>query len=167
MAEARHFGGDQWSLESAVDQFMADDFQDGDLISHDWLRTVLEINDAAMRDNDFVLVERIEAFKSALLHGHQIALQNVRGRGYRVVPPAEQARFAAEEAAKYIGKGLRKADSLLANTRFEQLATDERKRHTDTQVRIAALAGMVSKGKRDVFALFETKKLKQIESPEA
>ena len=81
MAEARHFPAELWSIEEAVDQFMAEKFSDGDLISHDWLRMVLDINDAAMSANAFVLVERMEAFKTVLLDGHQIALQNVRGRG--------------------------------------------------------------------------------------
>jgi hypothetical protein len=158
MMEAKHFPAEQWSLDEAIDQFMEEKFQDGDLISHDWLRMVLDINDAAIAANAFVVVERMEAFKTVLLDGHQIALQNVRGRGYRVIPPHEQARYAAEEAAKYMSKGLKKADALLTNTRHESLTKDEKRRHTDTQIRIAALSGMISKGKRDVFKLFESKK---------
>jgi len=158
MTEAKHFPTEMWSLDDAVDQFLEEKFQDGDLVSHDWLRMVLDINDAAVAANAFVVVERMEAFKTVLLDGHQIALQNVRGRGYRVIPPHEQARYAAEEAARYMAKGLKKADALLTNTRHESLTTDEKKRHTDTQVRIAALSGMISKGKRDVFLLFEPKK---------
>lgn len=150
-----------WSLDEAVDDFFAEGFKDGDLISHDWLRMTLAINDAAVAANAFVIVERLEAFKTVLLDGHQIALQNVRGRGYRVIPPHEQARYAAEEAAKYMAKGLKKADSLLTNTRHAALTEDEKKRHTDTQVRISALGGMISKGKREVFKLFDPKKKDQ------
>lgn len=144
-----------WSLRGALDAFLAEDFKDGDIVSWDWLHMTLEINDAAMKANQFVLVERIEALKSALLEEYQIALQNVRGKGYRIIPPAEQALFAAQEASRYLAKGLKKADNLLENTRQEVLTTQEKKRHTDTQVRIAALSGMVSKGKRDVFQLFK------------
>lgn len=159
MAEIKHFGSELWSLDESIDQFMAEGFNDGDLVSHDWLRMVLDINDAAVKNNPFVLVERMEGFKGALLAGHQIALQNVRGRGYRVIPPHEQAFYAATEVARYMKKGLDKADALLVNTRQGELTTDERKRHTDTQVRVAALSGMVSKGRRDVFKLFEVKKI--------
>ena len=159
MTEGKKFKSELWSLDEAVDLFMDEDYSDGDLVSHDWLRMVLDINDAAVKANPFVLVERMEGFRSVLLEGHQIALQNVRGRGYRVVPPHEQAHYAATEVARHMKKGLDKADSLLTNTRQGELTTDERKRHTDTQVRVAALAGMVSKGRRDVFQLFEVKKI--------
>ena len=155
---ARHFNTEVWTLNVAVDQFISEDFKDGDLVSHDWLHMALDINDKAIKDNAFVVVERMESLKAILLDGYQIALQNVRGKGYRLVPPHEQARYAADEASRYMAKGLKKADSLLTHTRQDALTTDERKRHTDTQVRIAALSGMISKGKRDVFKLFDPKK---------
>ena len=158
MTQGRHFVAERWSIDEAIAQFSASEFNDGDIVSHDWLRMALDVNDAAIRENPFILLERMESLKSALLEGHQIALQSVRGKGYRVVPPHEQAHYAAQEAARYIAKGLKKADGLLVNTRHDKLTTDESRRHTDTQVRIAALSGMVSKGKRDVFKLFEVKK---------
>lgn len=155
-----HFPEDRWSLDEAVEQFLADSFNDGDLVSHDYLRHLLDINDAAVRRNEFVVLERMDALKTVLLEAHKIALQNVRGRGYRIVPPAEQARYAAEEASRLMAKGLRKSNRLLEHTRLDALDTDERKRHTDTQVRLAALAGMVQKGRRDVFKLFDASKKK-------
>lgn len=144
-----------WSLEEAVKSFFESDFSDGDLVSHEWIRWALSINEQALKENEFILLERMDALKTTLLLDHQIALQNVKGRGYRLVPPAEQAQYAAEELSRYMGKGLQKAGSLLKNTRINTLDTDERRRHTDTEVRVAALAGMVEKGNRDVFALFK------------
>lgn len=146
-----------WSLDDTIARFFDEEFQDGDLISHDWLRWALEINEQVMRENDFALLERMEQFKAALLYHHKIALQNVRGEGYRIVPPAEQARYAAQEASRYIGKGMRKASDLLTHTHRDALDKDEMRRHVDTEVRIAGLQQMVSKGQRDVFALFEPK----------
>lgn len=154
------FSEEQWSLDDAVDRFISEGFKDGDLVSHDFLKHLLEINESALRHNEFVLLERMESLKTVLLEGHQIALQNVRGRGYRIVPPAEQARFAAEEASRLMAKGMKKASRLIENTRIDALDTDERKRHTDTQVRLAALGGMISKGRRDVFKLFDASKKK-------
>jgi hypothetical protein len=143
-----------WSLKQAIDAFMEEGFKDGDLVSHDWLRWALAINDHAIQENEFVLLERMESLKSSLLITHNIALQNIRGKGYRVVPPAEQARYAAEESARHIEKGMRKATQLLRHTRVEQLDHNEKKRHTDTEVRMAALNGMLDKGRRDVFKAF-------------
>lgn len=145
----------EWSLRQSVDSFMEEGFEDGDLVSHDWLRWALAINDQAVKENEFVVLERMEAIKSTLLKEHRIALQNVRGKGYRVVPPAEQARYAAEEASRHIRKGVKKADELMRHTRMEALDHDERKRHTDAEARMASLHGMMSRGQRDVFKLFQ------------
>lgn len=146
-----------WSLESALHYFFDHGFSDGELISHEWIRFALAITPESLRENDFLLLDRMETFKAALLSNHQIALQNVRGKGYRIVPPGEQARFAAEEASRFLSKGIKRADELLANTRREQLDKDEARRHTDVEVRMAGLRGMVGKGQRDVFALFAPK----------
>jgi len=144
----------EWSLRQAVDAFIDEGFNDGDLVSHDWLRWALSINDQVVKDNEFVLLERMEAIKGSLLKEHRIALQNVRGKGYRVVPPSEQARYAAEEASRHIEKGMRKADQLLKHTRVELLDSAERRQHTDAEVRMASLNGMLDKGRRDVFQAF-------------
>ena len=143
-----------FNIKDAVNAFLAFGFNDGDLISHDWLGYNLEINSKALRQDPFLALKRVEDFKAVLLKEFNIALQNVRGKGYRIVPPSEQAQYAAEEAARYITKGLLKASDLLDNTRIDSLTDQERRRHTDTSVRMAALSGMVSRGKRDVFALF-------------
>lgn len=156
MTTALKLNSSEWSLEWAVGQYFAASYADGDLISKDWLMWALDITKRGIEENEFLLLERVEAFKQTLLLEHQVALQNVRGRGYRVVPPSEQARYAAEEAARYFEKGVSKAGALLTHTRRSKLTSDEAKRHTDTEIRMASLDGMLSKGKRDVFALFQT-----------
>lgn len=145
-----------WSAQDAIDRLEADGFGDGDMLSHDWIRFALDFN--PQEHNDFVLLERMDSFRKALLEEYKIALQNVRGEGYRIVPPSQQAEFAAREASRYIEKGMNKADALLTHTRRDQLTQDEAKRHTDTEVRIAGLRGVMNKGKRDVFALFAPSK---------
>lgn len=144
----------EWSLRQSIDDFMQEGFKDGDLVSHDWLRWALAINDQAVKENEFVLLERMEAIKTALLKENKIALQNVRGKGYRVVPPSEQARYAAEEASRHIQKGVKRADDLLKHTRMDALDHEERRRHTDTETRMASLGAMLEKGQRDVFKAF-------------
>ena len=142
-------------LSKVLQEFKNEGFKDGDLISHDWLHYALEINSAEAAKEPFLILERVESFKNELLTSQHIALQNVRGKGYRIVPASEQARFAAEQAAHYISKGLIKAQTLLDHTRKDNLTTAELKRHTDTEVRMSALAGMIAKGRRDVFEIFD------------
>lgn len=143
-----------WSVDNAVAQFFEDGFKDGDLISRDWILYALDLSEVRTNEDSLRLLDRMESFRKALLEDHQIALQNVRGKGYRVVPPAEQAEYAARTAAALIEKGLHKGSNLLDNTRMDVLSDDERRRHTDTENRMAGLRGMVNKGRRDVLAAF-------------
>lgn len=148
-----------WSLEEAVQRFHDSGFADGDLVTHEWLAWSLALPEPAtvaeLREQQFVVLDRVEQFKSELLTKHQVALQSVRGKGYRVVPPAEQARYAAEEASRHIEKGLRRGDQLLNHTRLDALSDDERRRHIDTESRMASLASMAKRGRRDIFKLFQ------------
>lgn len=146
------------NLDKAIREFKEEGFKDGDLISHDWLHYALDVDSAEAAKEPFLILERVESFKNELLTTHHIALQSIRGKGYRIVPAAEQARFAAEQAAHYISKGLIKSQALLENTRREDLTTAELKRHTDTEVRMSALSGMIAKGRRDVFEIFKPAK---------
>src|SRR5690554_5230956 len=84
-------------IADAIESFFREDFQDGDLVSWDWLTYHLHITPKAQAENQFLMLERVDDFRNELLKEHLIALQNVRGKGYRIVPPAEQAEYAARE----------------------------------------------------------------------
>lgn len=137
--------------------------QDGDLLSNDWLKWSLDMREpqtvAEARDFAFEWMAKIEEFKSFMLKVHKVKLDNVRGKGYRIVPPREQAEVAAMEAAEGIRKALRKGRQTIDNTRVDQLTTEEARRHTDVDIKMAALEGLSGKGTRDVFALFRGKSL--------
>jgi hypothetical protein len=148
----------EWSVKDAVDLFFKDGKRDGDLLSHDWILFALDMRTPETREEQFELLERMDAFRTALLREHCIALQNVRGEGYRIVPPGEQAEYAARRAESYVRKGARKGGELLKNIRRDQLTHAEARRHTDCEVKMAALSGMVSKGARDIFSLFAASK---------
>lgn len=143
-----------WSAQKAVDQFFADNYDDGDLISHDWILWALDLPQIRTREDSLRLLNRMDSFRRALLEDHQIALESVTGKGYRVVPPAEQAEYAARTASRLIEKGLHKGSKLLDHTRTNELSDMEKQRHTDTEIRMASLKGMANKGRRDVLAMF-------------
>lgn len=146
----------EW-LQRAIDQFDKDAFNDGDTLSHKWMHFALDIpepkNLAEVKQSQFDVLARVEAFKEWMLEKRLIALQSVRGEGYRIVPPRDQARFGAEEAMRMVKKGLQKGDSLMTNTRVGELSSEEKKRHTDAHLRLSGVAGLVSKQKRDIFKL--------------
>lgn len=148
----------EWSVKDAVDLFFRDGKRDGDLLSHDWILYALDMRTPQTKEDQFELLGRMDAFRTALLKEHCIALQNVRGEGYRVVPPGEQAEYAVRLAETHFRKGARQSSEVLKNTRRDLLTHTEARRHTDCEVKMAALCGMINKGARDVFALFAANK---------
>lgn len=148
-----------WSLDKALELFFADKFADGQLISHAWLEWALNLpkpkTAQEMVNCQFVILDRVEQFKEALLTKHQIYVVSVRGQGYRIVPPSDQAFIAVDNAMRGVRRELNKCQEVMKNTRFSELDTDQSKRHTDAQVKVSALTGMVGKAKREVFGLFK------------
>lgn len=148
-----------WSLDKALEQFFADKFADGQLISHAWLEWALNLpkpkTAKEMVNCQFVILDRVEQFKEALLTKHKIYVVSVRGQGYRIVPPSDQAFIAVDNAMRGVRREFNKCQEVMKNTRFAELDTDQAKRHTDAQVKVSALTGMVGKARRDVFSLFK------------
>lgn len=141
---------------AAIEQFDRDGFKDGDLVSHEWLKWALKLPEPQTLEEakrcQFTTLARVEDFKDRLLTERQIALQTVRGEGYRVVPPKEQASFAAETAVGYVEKGLRVGRRIIANTRMGALNTEERRQHDDTAAKMDTFRRMVRRERKALFA---------------
>lgn len=149
---------DNW-LERAVSEYDTKKYADGDLVSHDWILWALDIppvNSAvSAKEAQFVLLSRFDAFRDYMLIQRKICLQNVRGQGYRVVPPGEQAQVAAEEALRLIRRGLDKGDKILTHARVEKMTTEEANRHTSAQIKIGGLRQMVGRQRKDILGEFK------------
>ncbi|QHF02414.1 hypothetical protein N015_08315 [Pseudomonas asturiensis] len=149
-----------WSLEKALELFHEDKFADGQLISHDWLTWALNLpkptTASEMVNCQFVILDRVEQFKEALLTQYQIYIVSVRGKGYRIVPPSDQAFIAIDTAMRGVRREFSKCKEVMKHTRLGELDADQAKRHTDAQVKVSALTGMIGKGKREVFGLFKS-----------
>lgn len=148
-------------LDRAIKMYDKESRADGDMLSHDWIKFALDIRTPRtleeVEESQWVLLTRIDAFRDYLLVDRKIALQNVRGQGYRIVPPAEQARVAVEESMRLVKKGLEKGDKLMTHTRISSLTQDEQKRHTDAHLRLCGIADLMRRGRKDVFLLFGPK----------
>jgi len=147
----------------AVDTFMESNFKDGDIVSMHWLKEFLQIKEAIRIEDvnniQWDLLAKMELFKEELLTKHQIALRNVRGSGYLIVPPRQQAEFAVEEGIKAFNKGMRRTDRLLNNVRRNKMDNTENKRHTDAQVKFSAIKNLLKKEKVNIFSIFENTKM--------
>jgi hypothetical protein len=146
----------EW-LQNAIRAYDADNRPDGDILTHEWIKWALQVPvPESMEDVDnvqWMLLQRVDAFRDWLLIERKTALQSVRGKGYWIVPPNEQARVAAEEWAKMIKRGSDKAAKLLEHARLADMDTESAQRHTDTQIRMAGVSQMLTKQRRDVFKM--------------
>ena len=125
----------------------ADEFAYGDLISLEWIndhsgiefpkgRQLIEVyNKIALKKLSF-----LGQFIEEMLTEHKMSLKNVRGEGYRIVNPNEQADTAQEQFAKRLEKEADKAVNIINNTRHDMLDADGRKKSVDTLVRIQSVA---------------------------
>lgn len=150
----------EWSLERAVSRFLEDkSLGFGDVISHDWMRWALDIpeprNLAHAQEVQWQTLERVEQFKEALLVDHCIYLQSVRGHGYLIVHPKNQAGTAIRLAMKAVRREIEKCQTVISHTRVSMLSADEHKRHVDAAAKVGGLSAMLNKQRRDVFALFQ------------
>lgn len=149
-------------LARAINLFDEGAHNDGDVLSHDWIRYALDIPEPRsvddMQELQWLMLTRMDALRDWLLVERKIALQNVRGKGYRIVPPAEQARHAVEEAMTLVRKGLKKGDKLMTNTRTNELSVQDKQRHTDAHLRLCGINDMMRRQRRDVFRLFSPDK---------
>jgi len=148
----------EWDVQVAINLFFKDGKRDGDLLSHDWILFALDLRTPETREDQFELPNRMDTFRTVMLKEHSIALENVRGEGYRIVPPGEQAEYASRLMMTYIDKGLRKGNENLKYIRRERLTRAEARRHTDCEVHVAALSGIMEKEKRTLFAEFPPNK---------
>lgn len=149
---------EKWNIDAAVKDFMEHGFNHGDLVTHSWLEYHLDIPEpktvADAKSIRWLAMGRIEQFKEALLVKHRVYLANVQGDGYRVVPPAEQARYAARSTVKTIVKAFERGNRIISHTNTASLNNDELRRHTDTENKMAALNQIMTKQKRDIFLEF-------------
>lgn len=136
----------------AIKSFMGEAFAPGDTVSFDWLYEHFLIDrpapDTALADAqkaELQFLGQFKAFEEALLTEHQIALANVRGVGYRVMPAAEQTRWAEEVGAAEVKKAVRKLGDRLTNVDLAQLTTEQRKENADALARLAMMTGMVKR----------------------
>lgn len=145
-------------LTNAISEFDKDGRKSGDILSHEWIKWALNIPAvkklSEVDDIQWILLQRVEAFKDYLLKERKIALRTIRGKGYYIVPPSEQAQFAVEEAMRLVRKGLDKGDKILDYARIEEMDNESAKRHTDTQIRMCGIRGIMTKQRRNIFQLF-------------
>jgi hypothetical protein len=135
--------------KQAVRDFLAAGFKEGDIVSKEWLERHFDMEPVGQRmtadefqARQFAWLRNTDAFRTALLEQHQIALQTVAGDGYRIVPPHEQTALAQQKFEREATKAFRRAALTLKNLRTDQLTDEQRRENTDAIAKLSMLRGM-------------------------
>ena len=137
--------------KEAVRKFRAERFAPGYIIPLEWFWDAFgEIDpdkEASMPPQEYkrrklFFIAQLQLLQDELLEQDDIALSNVFGKGYQVVPPREQTKFAIERAKRAIGREITKASKTLEHIKMEELSTAEKEENMQARSKIAALSGM-------------------------
>lgn len=134
------------AVQDAVGQFRY-----GDLITHEWLHKHLEVEipeegtRQEFEEAQWQLVEGVESFKQMMLEQHLMALQNVRGQGYRLVPPPEQTMVGMSQFRKDLASALGKCRDVLSYVNRDQLTDEQQRQNADAMGKLAGLKAFARK----------------------
>ena len=133
--------------KNAVAMIASVRFKYGDLITHDEMDQLIEVekptghvNAKRWQDYQVKRMSSIESVKTALLKDHNICLASDHGKGYLILHPKDQTKYAVAQSDKEIRKSLKSAKRRLININHQALDAAQRKENTDAIVRTASIA---------------------------
>ncbi len=139
----------------AVQQFLAIGHKPGVILSLDWLYAVFGIARPAAdtrhevaRKAELAFLGQFDGFRNCLLIEHQIALDSVRGAGYRIVPAPEQTTWAEKDGKQELKRALKRLGLRLTHVDLAALSSDERRQNADALARFSMLRGMTQQAER-------------------
>ena len=135
--EQIEIGSDAWvSLLSEI----ADNYSDGTMIPHEWLRKKFGLKELALEDFDttedfieglkrqqFTYMSMVDKLRWQLLEEEKMYIKNIIGDGYQILQPREQTRHGYDEFIHTIKKAIRESEMIMNNVRSvppEQQAFD-------------------------------------------
>ncbi len=123
----------------------------GDLLTHEWLQGqfCLEKPETGTQEDfdrfGFDYMQAVSSMSQYLLEEHQLALQNVRGKGYRVVPPSEQIDVAKRQARSDLHRAVRRYSQHIQHIRYDELSRDQQKQRDDEAAKLSQLRQMMKR----------------------
>lgn len=136
--------------KEGIKRFRDAGFAAGDTVEHGWFFEAFGLQmpapDTPCREAEKTRLQFLAAFETmrqVLLEEYQVALASVRSIGYRIVPPAEQTKWAESEGIEDVKHAMRKMASRLTNVDMTAISAERRKDNADALARLSMLSGMV------------------------
>jgi len=128
------------AVDAAVRKYFTDNKTYGSMLTKEWLCNALAVVDPettnskeAYKEANWRWWQAFDGFSKEMLTKHNVALANVRGNGYRVVNPQEQAKWAATEGLDDVKSALSKMSARIKHTNMSVLNPAERAEHDRVQ----------------------------------
>jgi hypothetical protein len=134
--------------QNALVAFDHAEFYPGDIIPMSWFYDHFRVRDlpadasctvGEYQKERLIFMGQMERFQKALAEDYDLILQNVRGQGYRIIPPSEQTGWTMDQGQKEMTKALNKIHMRLTHIRIGELTDEERRQNADAQAKLAAL----------------------------
>lgn len=119
---------------------IANNYSDGRLIPHEWLRWKFGLKELKIEDfpsvkdfvegirlQQFAYMSFIDALRWQLLESESLYLRNVRGDGYIILNPNDQTKYGYDRFLKDVRKAIEEAGLIMNNVKpvsFEQQSKD-------------------------------------------
>jgi hypothetical protein len=148
------------SWKTEIDELL-EKYKTGDIVPKEELYSLFDCNPEeagisvpVYQKRNLRFMEELNRLRTILLVEHKQDFQNVRGRGYLLVPPSEQALRAEADLHKVLLKEMRRCSGRVQNTDITQLNHEERRRHTDAAARIATIEMMMRNERKNLPTLY-------------
>jgi hypothetical protein len=109
---------------------VVNEFEIGQLIPHEWLRQMFQINELnmseypdskafimAVQQQQFEFLSIFESLRRDILRNHSFLLVNIRGQGYRIIHPKDQTQYAYDQLVKDVAKSFKEAGDIMSHVR--------------------------------------------------
>lgn len=107
---------------------LAEEYGNGKLISHDWLKEQFGLKKCNLKDFDsvedfvkalevqqFAYMQIVDAVRWELLKQEKMYIRNVRGDGYGIIRPEDQVQYGYDGFISDIKKAIREAGLIMNN----------------------------------------------------
>lgn len=145
------FTPDGWSSFVAE---IAANFGDGNLISHEYLKSKFGLSEIRFEDyedvNEFLTaideqqwayMTCIDALRWELLTQEKMFMRNVRGDGYEIIRPEDQVKFGYDEFSKDIKKAIKEANLIMNNVL--KVPSDQQAKDNDLRAKFGLMKQML------------------------
>lgn len=134
---------------------IANNYSDGTLIPHEWLKEKLGLKELSIEDFDsvadfvegikiqqFAYMSFVDAIRWQLLDNEKIYLRNIRGDGYVILNPKDQTKYGYDKFIKDVRKAMDEAGLIMNNVKPVPL--EQQSKDNDMRAKFSIMQTMLS-----------------------